>query len=157
MATDVFHFEQFESFSPYTEVGPYRASDYWNLPEGEPVELLRGRLIVSPSPTALHQIILRRLSQLFENAEENSGGLCLLAPMDVVLSGDTILQPDLLYIAKDRRGMVGHRVEGAPDLVIEILSPESNRRDRTEKLNLYAKYGVLSIGSSTRHPKGSNS
>jgi Uma2 family endonuclease len=82
------------------------------------------------------------LSHLFENAEEKSGGLCLLAPMDVVLSADTILQPDLLYIAKDRRGMVQHRVEGAPDLVIEILSPESTRRDRTEKLNLYAKYCV---------------
>jgi Uma2 family endonuclease len=62
--------------------------------------------------------------------------------MDVILSDDTILQPDLLYIAKDRRGIVGNRVNGAPDLVIEILSPDSGRRDKTEKLDLYAKYGV---------------
>jgi Uma2 family endonuclease len=142
MATELFHFEQFESFSPYTVAGPYRAADYWKLPEGEPVELVRGRLIVSPSPNALHQIVLRRLSQIFESAEEDGGGLCFFAPMDVVLSDDTILQPDMLYIARDRRSIVGDRIEGVPDLVVEILSPGSDRRDRTEKLDLYAKYGV---------------
>lgn len=62
--------------------------------------------------------------------------------MDVVLSDDTILQPDLLYISKGRQSIVGDRVEGPPDLVIEILSPGSDRRDRTEKLDLYAKYDV---------------
>ena len=69
-------------------------------------------------------------------------GLMFVSPMDVILSDDTILQPDLLYIAKDRRGIVGERVMGAPDLVIEILSPGSDKRDRTEKLDLYTKYGV---------------
>jgi len=62
--------------------------------------------------------------------------------MDVVLSEDTILQPDLLYLSKERRHLAKDRVEGPPDLVIEILSPATDRRDRTEKLDLYAKYGV---------------
>lgn len=144
MSTNLFHFqfEHFDAFSPCSEVGPYRAADYWKLPEGEPVELVRGRLIVSPSPIALHQVILLRLSRILEDAENKSSGLCLVAPMDVVLSDDTILQPDLLYISDERRGIVGDRVEGPPNLVIEIRSPETDRRDRTEKLDLYAKYDV---------------
>jgi Uma2 family endonuclease len=142
MDTTTFHFEQFQAFSPFTEAGPYRAADYWKLPEGEPVELVRGRLIMSPSPNILHQVILGSLNRVFEKAEEHSGGLCLTAPMDVILSDDTILQPDVLYISNERRGIVGSRVEGPPDLVVEILSPGTDRRDKTEKLDLYAKYGV---------------
>ena len=142
MSTDVFHFEPFEAFSPLTTVGPYRAADYWKLPEGERVELIRGRLIMSPSPSSLHQIVILRLARILERAEEAADGLMLISPMDVILSEDTILQPDLLYIAKERRGIVKRRVEGSPDLVVEILSPDSGRRDKTEKLDLYAKYGV---------------
>lgn len=142
MSTDIFHFEQFEAFSPMTVSGPYRTDDYWKLPEGERVELVRGRLIMSPSPSSLHQIVILRLARILEKAEESADGLMLISPMDVILSDDTILQPDLLYIKKERRGIVGKRVEGAPDLVMEILSSDSSRRDKTEKLDLYAKYGV---------------
>ncbi len=142
MATGTFHFEQFDAFSPYTVAGPYRAADYWKLPEGEPVELIRGRLMMSPSPTPLHQVLVGRLFQLLQDAADRAEGLTILSPMDVIFSDDTILQPDLLYIAKDRRSIVADRVEGPPDLVIEILSPGTDRRDRTEKLDLYAKYGV---------------
>lgn len=142
MSADVFQFEQFVAFSPLTVVGPYRAADYWKLPEGERVELIRGRFIMSPSPTSLHQIVLLRLARTLERAEEVGEGLILISPMDVILSDDTILQPDLLYVAKARRDIVGSRVKGAPDLVIEILSSDGDRRDRTEKLDLYAKYGV---------------
>lgn len=61
--------------------------------------------------------------------------------MDVVLSDDTVLQPNLLYIAKERAHIVKRRIEGPPDLVIEIISGTA-RRDRVEKLDLYAQYGV---------------
>ncbi|MCH8839653.1 MAG: Uma2 family endonuclease [Planctomycetes bacterium] len=142
MDTSTFQFEQFQSFSPYSELGPYRARDYWKLSEGEPVELLRGRLIKSPSPSSLHQTVIARLICILQRAEDAADGLMFVSPMDVILSDDTILQPDLLYIAKDRRGIVGERVMGPPDLVIEILSPGSDRRDRTEKLDLYTKYDV---------------
>lgn len=142
MSTAHYNFETFTGFSPISEVGPYRADDYWKLPEGEPVELIRGRLVMSPCPTPLHQIIVGLLFQVLQDAADHSSGLTILSPMDVVLSDDTILQPDLLYVAKERRNIVGSRVEGPPDLVIEILSPGTSRRDRTEKLDLYAKYGV---------------
>lgn len=134
--------EDFASFTPYSTVGPSRAADYWALEEGAPYELIRGRLVLSPCPTPLHQVILASLSRLLANAEESNGGLCLIAPMDVVFSDDTILQPDLLYVSKERRKIVTKHVVGAPDLAVEILSDSTGRRDRTEKLDLYAKYGV---------------
>jgi Uma2 family endonuclease len=141
MSAATFHFESFEQFSPFSDVGPYRAADYWQLPEGAPIELIRGRFIMSPSPLPKHQIILLLLAERFLQIARKSDGIALPAPMDVRLSDDTILQPDLLYIAKQRRQIVRKRVEGAPDLVIEIISGTA-RRDRVEKRELYARYGV---------------
>lgn len=142
MSTVPLQFETFDAFSPYSDLGPYRAADYWQLPEGEPCELLRGRFVMSPSPIPCHQMISALLSELLLKASRQGGGMSLVAPMDVVLSDDTIPQPDLLYIAKDRREIIKQRVEGPPDLVIEILSPGTERRDRLAKLDLYARYGV---------------
>jgi Uma2 family endonuclease len=141
MSTATFHFESFDQFSPFSDVGPYRAADYWKLPEGAPIELIRGRFVMSPSPVPRHQIILLLLSEHFLQIARKSGGIALPAPMDVRLSDDTILQPDLLYITRQRRQIVRKRVEGPPDLVIEIISGTA-RRDRVEKLALYAQYEV---------------
>jgi Uma2 family endonuclease len=142
MATGSLNYEDFSGYSPYSTVGPYRASDYWKLPEGAPVELLRGRLIVSPSPTALHQLIVSRLIAVFEKVCDATDGLVFPAPMDVVLGDETILQPDLVYVRADRRSIVGERVQGSPDLVVEIISPGSDQRDRLEKLDIYAQHGI---------------
>jgi Uma2 family endonuclease len=141
MSTTTFHFESFQAFSPFTSVGPYRSADYWKLPEGVPVELIKGRFVVSPSPNMLHQFIVALLLERLLNAARKRGGIAVCSPMDVILSDDTILQPDLLYISKPRRVIVKERVEGPPDLVIEVISG-SERRDRVEKLDLYARYGV---------------
>jgi Uma2 family endonuclease len=96
---------------------------------------------MSPSPVPRHQIILMLLTELFLQIARRSGGIALCAPMDVYLSDDTILQPDLLYVSRERLAIVKKRVEGAPDLVIEIISG-TGKRDRVEKLDLYAQYGV---------------
>ena len=135
-------YETFDAWSPYLDAGPYRTADYWQLPEGESVELLRGRFMMSPSPIPLHQIVAGRLNRILQQAETADGGLALMAPMDVVLADDTVVQPDLLYIAKDRRPIVRNHIEGPPDLVIEVLSPPTECRDRLEKLDLYARYRV---------------
>jgi Uma2 family endonuclease len=66
----------------------------------------------------------------------------LPGPSDVVLDDHTILQPDALYVKRERKSIIRDRVFGPPDLVIEILSPHNSRRDRIDKLNLYAQYGV---------------
>jgi len=142
MSAGIQPFETFSGFTPFGTAGPYRAADYWQLEEGDPVELIRGRFIVSPCPTPLHQVILGRLYRVFDGIEEKTGGLCLIAPMDVVLSDDTILQPDLLFVSQERRDIITKHVAGPPDLAVEVLSPSTGRRDKTEKLNLYAKYGV---------------
>jgi hypothetical protein len=54
MSATAFHFEPFTAFSPFSDVGPYRATDYWQLPEGAPVELIKGRFVMSPRPNVLH-------------------------------------------------------------------------------------------------------
>jgi Uma2 family endonuclease len=142
MSTAGVQFMTFEGFSPIAKLGPYRADDYWQLPEGAPVELIRGELVMSPAPRTSHQIVIGQLYALLLQAEARGGGLALLSPADVILSDDTILQPDVLYVSKSRRHIVGDRINGSPDLVIEVLSRGAERRDRVAKLDAYAQYGV---------------
>jgi len=142
MSTIDLQFVTFEGFSPIAEVGPYRADDYWHLPEGIPVELIRGELVMSPSPRTSHQVVVVELTAIFAEIAKRAGGMTLCAPMDVIFSDDTILQPDVLYVSKERRGIIGDRVNGAPDVVIEVLSEGAERRDRVAKLDAYARFGV---------------
>lgn len=57
MSTTSFHYESFDAFAPYMGVGPYRTADFFELPDGEPIELIRGRYVVSPCPRPRHQVI----------------------------------------------------------------------------------------------------
>jgi Uma2 family endonuclease len=142
MSTVDYHFVTFDGFSPAPQLGPYRAADYWQLPEGAPVELIRGELVTSPAPKTSHQVVVMELGGLFWQIAKHSGGIGFFAPTDVILSDDTILQPDVLYISKARRNIVGDRINGPPDLVIEVLSAGAERRDRVAKLDAYARFGV---------------
>jgi Uma2 family endonuclease len=142
MSTDAIHYEALSGFTPVSTLGPYRAPDYQKLPEGEPVELIRGRLVVSPAPNTLHQTIVGLLTYLLFGITRHSGGRALASPVDVELDDHTILQPDVLYVRRERRGIIQERVVGPPDLLIEVLSPSNSRRDRVDKLGLYAQYGV---------------
>lgn len=142
MSTGTPHYESLTGFTPPVALGKYRAVDYWQLPEGEPVELIRGRLVLSPAPRFLHQAISALLTELILNAARQAGGIGAASPVDVILADHTIVQPDLVYISKARRSIVGDRVNGPPDLIIEILSPSNARRDRVDKLSLYAEFGV---------------
>lgn len=142
MSTDAIQYETLCGFTPVSTLGPYRAADYRKLPEGEPVELIRGRIVVSPAPNTLHQTIVGLLSYLLFGITRQSGGRALASPVDVELDDHTVLQPDVLYVRRERRGIIQERVVGPPDLLIEVLSPSNSRRDRVDKLNLYAQYGV---------------
>lgn len=131
--------------TPAAEPGPYRRGDYDRL-SGEPrCELILGRLYVSPSPSVLHQVVVLLLGRLLDAAASSAGGLALVAPIDVVLAEHTVVQPDVLYLSAARRGLAGERIEGAPDLVVEVLSAGTVRRDRGEKLVLYAQAGVREV------------
>ena len=118
--------------------------DYLNAPEDKRYELLDGELVMTPAPGELHQrtsILLG--SQLFHFVNENSLGRVYHAPFDVVLSNTDVVQPDLLFVSNERGHIITPaNIQGAPDLVVEILSPSSAERDRTFKRTLYAMHGV---------------
>ena len=122
----------------------YTYEDYAQLPEGAPYQLIDGALVMSPSPTPAHQRILRKLAfALGGFVEEHDLGEVLFAPMDVYLSNIDTPQPDLLFIAKARLGIIGEKyVDGAPDLVMEILSPSTAYHDLKKKKRLYEASGV---------------
>lgn len=121
--------------------------DYVLLPDdGKRYEILDGDLYVTPSPTARHQEVSFNLALALGQYVRAQGiGKIFTAPLDVVLADDSIAQPDILFIAKERLGIVQDVVHGAPDLLIEILSPGTRERDRTLKRHLYARHGVREL------------
>lgn len=142
MSAAGYEYTVFDRYTPFSTAGPYRAADYAQLPEGEPVELIHGRLVMSPAPRPFHQSISAELWALILEAESRGGGVGFYAPIDVAFDEQNIVQPDLIYLAKDRLHQIGDRIEGAPSLVIEVLSPSTANRDRQEKLQLYARRRV---------------
>ncbi len=128
--------------APPSDLGPYRREDYESLVDSPRCELILGRFYLSRSPSILHQIVVSLLWQRLHEIARSSGGLALLAPLDVSLAEHSVVQPDVIYVSAERRGIARETIEGAPDLLVEVLSPGSVRRDRGEKLGLYAQSGV---------------
>ena len=119
-------------------------ADYLETSDDERYELLNGELILFPSPREIHQFILSVLHlRIGAFARERNLGKVYFSPFDVVLSDTDVVQPDLLFISNERTEIITpDNVQGAPDLVVEILSPATAERDRTLKLDLYLKHGV---------------
>lgn len=119
--------------------------DYLQLPDdGIRYEILDGELEMTPAPTTTHQRVSRNLHFVIHQHLQATGlGEMLDAPVDVVLAPTTVVEPDLVYVAAQRAGIITRRaIEGAPDLLVEILSPSTARRDRQRKAALYARLGV---------------
>ncbi|RLE13973.1 Uma2 family endonuclease [Candidatus Aerophobetes bacterium] len=118
--------------------------DYLLLPEDKRYEIIEGELIIVPSPGFTHQSISGNLGFLLRRfIREKKLGIILNAPMDVVLSEENVVQPDILFISKKRASIITEKnIQGAPDLVIEILSPNTKKKDSILKRKLYAKFGV---------------
>jgi len=112
--------------------------------DGKLYELVHGEVHLTPSPTTKHQIILARLyASLDVYLLKNPLGRLLFAPLDVRLSADTALQPDLIFVATAHAAIIQEDyIRGTPDLVVEILSPSTTAHDRATKLPLYAEAGV---------------
>jgi Uma2 family endonuclease len=117
--------------------------DYYQLPEdGHQYEIFSGKLELKPSPTTTHQRISQRLERILIDSCENEY-IIMDAPVDVIFSKNETRQPDILMIHRSREAIIEERaVVGPPDLVIEILSPSSAKRDRTVKKVSYAEFGV---------------
>ncbi len=119
--------------------------DYLHFPQdGRRHEILDGEHFVVPAPTLRHQSVVSNLHLalgLFVRA--NRLGRVWMAPVDVVLSDVDILQPDLVFVAESHGDLLaGTHIQGAPDLVVEVLSPSTRRTDLVTKRHLYEKHGV---------------
>jgi len=110
----------------------------------ERMELIEGEIVVTPSPTPFHQLVVSRLVAVLVGAITDSGlGVALPAPLDVFFERHSILQPDLVVLVGDRAEMFERgTIDGPPSLVMEVLSPSTQGRDRGIKRNLYARHGV---------------
>ena len=121
------------------------SEDYCLLPDnGKRYEIIDGELFVTPSPRRAHQKVVTQLSRFLGNFVETMGcGEVYVAPFDVVFSLFDVVEPDILYVSKEHASVVTEKnVQGAPDLVVEVLSQSTAEIDRTTKLKLYARYGV---------------
>lgn len=120
-------------------------ADYAALPEdGHRYQVIEGELVMTPPPNISHQDSLQSLFRLIDDhVRREKVGKVYIAPCDVVLSDTDVAQPDLLFVSKDRLKIITEaNVQGAPDLVAEILSPGSARLDKAQKRELYARFGV---------------
>ena len=126
---------------PWTK---FTVNDYMSTPGGKRYQLLDGEMILAPSPVTRHQTILRRLSRAIEDfVAENGLGQVWFAPLEVVLSDHDVAQPDILFVPSSRSEIVAElNIQGAPDLVVEILSPSTAIHGRGYKQSLYGSHGV---------------
>ena len=124
---------------------PKSMLEVWeSLPEGTLCQLINNKLIMSPAPQNLHQVVLFDIAYNLKTfLNKSSLGELRISPYDVHLSKQDILQPDILFVKNENIGKIKTRgLFGAPDLVIEILSPSTSKIDYEEKKSLYEKFGV---------------
>ncbi|NLV16689.1 MAG: DNA-binding protein [Syntrophomonadaceae bacterium] len=138
-----------EKTVPY-ETNPVKKltyQDYLDIPEepGCRIEILEGVLVKEPSPSVIHQRASRKLQRILEDyfAEVDPEGEIFDAPLDVTLFDFNVIQPDLFYVSGEQKRIVKDaRIDGAPALVVEVISPSSGRKDRLQKMRIYQQARV---------------
>ncbi len=115
-----------------------------DLEEGYYYELINGIIVKKQAPKPIHQIASGEIyGELRNFVKEKQLGRVLASPIDVFFDDYNNTQPDILFIKKDRLFIItDHGIEGTPDLIVEILSPSSFKRDKKEKFDLYMRFGV---------------
>ena len=117
---------------------------YRMLPEGTRAEIINGTLYMSPAPFLDHQrIIIELSSSLHDFVKEGSLGEVFTSPVDVYLNQQNAYQPDIIFVASENSSILKEDgIYGAPDLIIEVLSPGTSKSDLTKKKPVYEKVGV---------------
>ena len=131
--------------STTTSAPPLTYDDYVLIPDdGKRHEIIDGDEYMAPAPSTPHQqIVLNLATALKTEADQQSAGKTFVAPCDVLLSETDIVQPDVLFVAAERARIVKERgIEGAPDLIAEVISEGNRRHDEVRKRKLYARHGV---------------
>lgn len=121
--------------------------DYAAIDDGHRYQVVDGVLVMSPTPNRRHQYIVLHLGLLLAPFVEREGlGEVAIAPLDVVLKAErpaVVVQPDVMFVSRARRDLLTPaNIQGAPDLVVEVLSPGTVRMDMGRKQALYAAHGV---------------
>jgi Uma2 family endonuclease len=118
--------------------------DYYKLDDDQRYEIISGELLMAPAPDTWHQDWSRKLFRLIDQVvAKNALGEVFYAPIDIVLDEENTVQPDIVFIAAPNLHIIQRRaIFGVPDLLVELVSPASVRRDRYEKKELYARFGV---------------
>lgn len=132
---------------PQTKAELLAVEDYRATPEGSRYQLVEGELIMAPAPNRFHQIIVGNIFHLLRSyVAGHPVGEVYIAPFDVYLSEHNVHQPDVVFISNERlRILTDDGAHGAPDLVIEVLSPSSAQLDKTTKRRIYAQAGVKEL------------
>jgi Uma2 family endonuclease len=137
---------------PQKKPGRFTWSQYRTWPDDERWELIEGEAYaMTPSPLSRHQLILGELYASLHAFLKGKPCKALPAPMDVKLTDEDVVQPDILVVCDPKQIRRTH-VEGAPTLVVEILSPATALHDRKRKLALYAREGVREVWLVTPYP-----
>jgi Uma2 family endonuclease len=124
------------------KIEPYTIHDYMKLPEGERLEILDGVAYdMSQSPTVKHQKIVLAFASLVHAHFKGKECTPFVAPMDVVLDDINVVEPDV-FVVCDKSKITEANIKGAPDLIIEVLSPSTSVKDRREKKHVYQQHGV---------------
>ena len=118
--------------------------DYAQLPEGSPYQLIGGKFVMTPAPTPYHQIVSGRIEdELKAYCKPKALGEVVHAPLDVYFNDTEVFQPDIIFISHGRANIIGEKkIEAAPDLVVEILSPSTAYYDLRHKMRVYEAAGV---------------
>lgn len=120
----------------------YSVADYMGWPDDERLELIEGQIFdMSPAPTIKHQTITGRFYSRLEQKLKGKSCTPFIAPVDVVLSANDVVQPDVLVVC-DPDKITEKNIQGAPDLIVEVLSPRTALKDMREKKLLYERSGV---------------
>ena len=123
----------------------YSAEDYWTLPEGVRAELIDGELWGLASPSRIHQEIVAELTARLRSTIKDKTGACRVYPAPFAVNrfadDSTFVEPDVSVIC-DRRKLSDRGCDGAPDLIIEVVSPSNSDMDYISKLSLYRDAGV---------------
>lgn len=130
---------------PKTRLLTYEQYAKMTPPDSGNYELHKGQIIAMPTPNTQHQrLSVRLLNRIFNFIEQHKLGEVISAPMDTVFSPNDVLQPDILFLSSKNLHLIGEKkIEGAPDLVIEILSPSNSIKEMAYKKMIYEMSGVL--------------
>ncbi|MBW1692521.1 MAG: Uma2 family endonuclease [Deltaproteobacteria bacterium] len=118
--------------------------DYLHFSEDKRYEIIDGEVYMVPSPGEAHQNICANLAfTLRVFVKENNLGRVYFAPFDVVFSETDVVQPDIMFVSKERLNIITEKnIQGTPDLIVEIISPSSEYRDKVIKRKLYSQYDL---------------